>query len=333
MEELFRMIVVRAPEECEDTERLELTHPQTDQITDPWDEAVKEVPEDERILDPQKVPHAEKLRTLLKAKDNADAKAIAHHYFGEDIADLVNDGEWINQRRKLSNGILFVIAENRDDIQLDQLSDLYRAMVLVGRIAEEKPFDLHNILSAPFVLPSDGQLPRDPSPHPFPEGMVDLVIPGVKKVPPPLKCAGVANLLVVRQKLLRYELTDIAHIENILASEERKHLHRRKVTSEEIFFTETETEKTEERDQQSTERYELKNEVDQTIQADQEFKAEVTAKVWGASYSVDANASYARKDARTEAMKSATNIARDIVSKSVTTLREKFRQQNTRRLV
>jgi hypothetical protein len=333
MEELFRMVVIRAPEEREDIERLELLHPQVDLITRPWDEAIKTVPEDRLYLDPKKVPYAEELRTILTATDYARAEALVRHYFGNNITDLVNDDRWSDQRRKLSNGILFVIANNRDDIRLDRLTDLYRAMILIERVALGIPFDIQHFSSASFVLPSAGQPSQAPSPQPFPEGVVEVVIPGVVKVPPPLKCAGVADLLVVRQKLLRYELTDIAHIENVLASEERKHLHRRKVTSEEIFVTETETEKTEQRDQQSTERYELKNEVDQTIQADQEFKAQVTAKVWGASYSVDANASYARKDARTEAMKSATNIAREIVSKSVTTLREKIRQQQTHRLV
>jgi hypothetical protein len=62
-----------------------------------------------------------------------------------------------------------------------------------------------------------------------------------------LSPAGVADLLVVRQQLVRYEGADVAHIENVLRGERKEREHSRRLETEEISIRETETTKTEER--------------------------------------------------------------------------------------
>jgi hypothetical protein len=331
MEELFRMMFIRSPEEIPEMEKITLIHPQGNDANKPWYEVVNDLPEHMLILSVEETHPADLLKKISETSDQAEIEPLIRHFLGNDLHEVVTSEEWQDQKLKLNNGILFVKARNRDDIRLDKLVDAYRAIETVERAANGQAYDLKLLSLAPLELPVAGLPPLKPSPQPW-TGDVVIGIVGIPALLRPIRPAGVANLLIVRQKLLGYKLSDIAHIENVLASESRTRTHRRKVTTEEIFITETETEKTEERDQQSTERYELKTEVDLTVQSDQEFKAGVNAKVWGPSYSVDANTSYARKDARSEAMKSAADIARETVAKSVTTLREKVRQQQTRRL-
>src|SRR6185503_16917424 len=77
---------------------------------------------------------------------------------------------------------------------------------------------------------------------------------------------GVADLLVVRQKLLRYEMGEIAHVENVMAKELRKRVHRGLNRREELRLTESERIEEKERDLESTERFELQNESQKTIE-------------------------------------------------------------------
>jgi len=105
MEELFRMMVIRAPEEREPTRVLGLPHPdQGPKVKRSWNEAVKA--KQDRILDPRAISDYDELYAILKAGDYAGAKAgVEQHFgFGDDLRRHVR--LWQEQRRRLGNGIL-----------------------------------------------------------------------------------------------------------------------------------------------------------------------------------------------------------------------------------
>ncbi len=71
---------------------------------------------------------------------------------------------------------------------------------------------------------------------------------------------GVGDLLVVRQRLLGYEMGDVSHIENVLEGELLRRATRRAEVSELTLAEEMETTQSQERDHQSTSRNELAGE-------------------------------------------------------------------------
>ena len=85
--------------------------------------------------------------------------------------------------------------------------------------------------------------------------------------------AGVGDLLVVKQFLKRYEAREESHIDNILKSESKKSIYTRTDLSETTATIETEVDKEEDRDQQTTERFELATESSNTLKEDQSLKA------------------------------------------------------------
>jgi hypothetical protein len=127
---------------------------------------------------------------------------------------------------------------------------------------------------------------------------------------------GISDLMVVKQEIQKYEPGEVAHIENVLQGEFKKRTHRKTKRTEETYLTEIETTEESERDLQSTERFEMQKETQETIKKDSKFGLDVTVK-YGGFIDVTANTKYATKKASEKARKSATNYARDITERSV----------------
>ena len=107
--------------------------------------------------------------------------------------------------------------------------------------------------------------PHWPRPVVTPQPGVTLPpAPGVALVQP----AGVADLLVVKQQIKRYEGAEIAHIENVLIGEKKSRAHRQLERSEETVLNETESTRSSETEVQTTDRFELNRESSRTIQND-----------------------------------------------------------------
>ena len=102
---------------------------------------------------------------------------------------------------------------------------------------------------------------------------VVVPIPGVTLPPAPahalVRPAGVADLLVVKQQIKRYEGAEIAHVENVLIGEKKSRAHRQLERSEETFLSETESTRTRETELETAERFELNRETSRTIENDQ----------------------------------------------------------------
>jgi hypothetical protein len=145
---------------------------------------------------------------------------------------------------------------------------------------------------------------------------------------------GIGELLVVRQRLTGYRALDVAHIENLLRGEKKERLHRRKRVTEETFFTESSTELEEERDTQTSERFELRSEVQEEVKEKTEVEAgvKVTAQL-GPFVELEADARFSYDQAKTEGRKRASEYSREVTDKASTRFAEKVLERRERRLV
>jgi len=137
--------------------------------------------------------------------------------------------------------------------------------------------------------------------------------------------AGVADLLVVKQHLKRYEAVDVAHIENVLRGESKVREHRRLRQTEETTFTEVETTRVEERELESTDRFEMTRETSKTIQQDASLKAGLTVSgSYGPSVKFSASAEGSISRSKEEATKTASRFSQDVTERSSEQLTERI---------
>jgi hypothetical protein len=153
-------------------------------------------------------------------------------------------------------------------------------------------------------------------------------------IPSGLNPAGVGQLLVVRQQLVAYRKGEISHVENVLAGETRTREHTRSITTETIFETEIETERTEERDLETTDRFQLSSETSNTVKEELEVKGEVKVSArFGPTVKMDASAGVAWKQSKENSSKRSVEYSKEITEKSVNKLVEKVRELRRKRIV
>ncbi|MCA2225917.1 hypothetical protein [Nonomuraea aurantiaca] len=129
--------------------------------------------------------------------------------------------------------------------------------------------------------------------------------------------AGIADLLVVKQQLTGYESADVAHIENVLRGERKLRDHSRRDTTELITINEQETNTSEDRDLQTTDRFEMTRETEQTVKEDVALKAGLNVSGrYGpvVEFAASAEGSFARS--KQEATKSAARFSQDVTERT-----------------
>jgi len=163
--------------------------------------------------------------------------------------------------------------------------------------------------TALLALPLDGRIPHTKG-----------------KVSP----AGVADLLVVKQTLKRYEAADIAHVENVLKGESKQRSHTKTTRTETTVFTETETTETEEHELASTTRFEMSKETSNTLKEDASLKAElkVSAK-YGPAVTVDASVEGSVSRSKEEVSKAASKFSQDVTERTVKKITERVLQRRS----
>lgn len=145
---------------------------------------------------------------------------------------------------------------------------------------------------------------------------------------------GVADLLVVKQHIKSYEPGEIAHIENVMASEKRERTHRRLDRTEEIFTTERETEVEKETELETTERFEMSEEVSRTVKEDQQLKFGLgLSGKYGPTVEFSSDFEFRRSRSREESSNSSTSYAKDIVERSLERIRERVKRKRTTRIL
>ncbi|MBC8769582.1 hypothetical protein H4O18_16405 [Arenibacter sp. BSSL-BM3] len=144
----------------------------------------------------------------------------------------------------------------------------------------------------------------------------------------------VADLLIVKEELLRYEESDVASIENILAGESLKRIHRNVLKTEDINEEENESISIEEKDHQVSEKFALQNEVSKTIQASLSGDAGITATMkYGPTTTITAHANIAGNFSKSQSNSSARSYAKDLIDRSVSKMEEKVRRLQISKIV
>jgi hypothetical protein len=139
---------------------------------------------------------------------------------------------------------------------------------------------------------------------------------------------GVSDLMVTKQRLLRYEMGEVAHIENVMKSEKRTREHRVLTRSEVRITDETEVTEENERDLETTERFELQTESQKTIQEDASRQAGVTLSgSYGPSVEFSANVGFTSSTSKASSVSTATAHAREITERSVNRIQERVRRE------
>ncbi|RAJ08009.1 hypothetical protein [Arenibacter echinorum] len=156
--------------------------------------------------------------------------------------------------------------------------------------------------------------------------MLDDRIPKTKGKASP---SGVADLLIVKQQLKSYEGRDVAHIENILKGELKSREHRRFNQTINDTFIETEKIQTEERELESTDRFELSRETSKTIEQEASLKAGLSVSgTYGPTVSFSASAEGSLSTSKEEATKTAATFSKSVTQRSVEKLTERILQSN-----
>lgn len=145
---------------------------------------------------------------------------------------------------------------------------------------------------------------------------------------------GLGELLVVRQKLMRYRARDVSYIENVLRGQSKEREHRRKRTTEETLFREEEIKKEEQHDLQTTTRFELKNEVTNEVESKLKAKGGVKVKArLGPFVEMEANAGISYEQAKKEGRKKAVSFSRETIEKASSKYSERVLESRRLRLV
>ncbi|MBE7555550.1 MAG: hypothetical protein HS126_31255 [Anaerolineales bacterium] len=149
-----------------------------------------------------------------------------------------------------------------------------------------------------------------------------------------ISSVGVADLLVVKQHIKRYEATEIAHIENIMSGETRSREHRSLERIEETLTLEKETILEKEKELETSERFELNKETSKTIKEDQKyaFDLSVSAKYGptveiNTGFELDVSVSTETSD------KAASKYAKDVIERSLERVKEKIREERIRTII
>jgi hypothetical protein len=132
------------------------------------------------------------------------------------------------------------------------------------------------------------------------------------------KILGIADLNILEQQILRYELGEIAHIENVLKSETRSRTFKTTDTFEQTTTVETETTQEKEQDLSSTERFELQTQSQTVINDNASKDGGLTIHAsYGPSVDATSNFNFANSNSREQSNTAASSYAREISTKAV----------------
>lgn len=145
--------------------------------------------------------------------------------------------------------------------------------------------------------------------------------------------AGVADLLVIKQQLVRYEAADVAHIENVLKGEKKERDHTTRRETEEFTLVESETTTSEERELESTSRFEMSRETSTTIKEDAALKAGLTLSgKYGPTVEFSASAEGSVSRSKEEATNTAAQFSQDVTERSASKITERLLNRRSLRV-
>lgn len=143
---------------------------------------------------------------------------------------------------------------------------------------------------------------------------------------PLVKPLGVGDYLVVQQKLIRYEESDIAHIENILKGEHFNRTHRNLSRTEDYSETENESSELTESDTRTTERFELGNEIEKIVEQGSATSAGANISAQYGPVSGSASFNYSNFNSTLNASSESSSYAKETVNRALKRIEKRTRQ-------
>jgi hypothetical protein len=234
---------------------------------------------------------------------------------------LVGDPRWADARTVVGDSL--VAAMLLDDA-LDLQAKLVRLRLVAGLV--DRFGGLHAVRkpkAAPEVLALLGdRVVVLPSP-PFPLRRWLGQEPVLARRP------AFADMFVVRDEWSCYQPGEIAHIENVLRGELKERIHKRTDETEITEVTETERTTTDERDNQTTDRYNLQDEADRDARLAIHVEGQVDTQGQYGPTRVATHIGGSVDWSLREASRHATEQAKETVERTVHRVEERVRQQRT----
>ena len=149
---------------------------------------------------------------------------------------------------------------------------------------------------------------------------------------PAIRPVGVSDLYLVEQDLLRYEAGEIAHVENVMATETRERRHTVTTEDEETFLDEVESETSSEQDLHTAERFELSTAAKEASQTNMSLNASLDVKAkYGPTIEVASGLRFSLENSRSRSTETASTFAREVTERAVSRTSEKVKQSRTTR--
>jgi hypothetical protein len=140
------------------------------------------------------------------------------------------------------------------------------------------------------------------------------------------------DLKIVRQRLKRYEAVEIAHIENVMHGESNRRTFTRAEKSVQETIVSRAISTSEERDLQSTERFELKSAVKESLRTEIGIEAGVSVSAsYGPTVGVEAESSFTGDFAHEKTSETATTFARETTSRAQSRIEEQVSESRATR--
>lgn len=259
-------------------------------------------------------------RSLLKNNNRVGWNVIAAdaqaRFAGNAQEVLVRNG-WAALRALLSNALVAILIARGEVAVGTDVMRLLLVMGLLETIAEAGPIDadtMFQMLRWRHVA--------------LPPGL--LLLPFVNRSVLARR-PGVSDLYIVREEWARYELGEIAHIENVLKGELKRSLLEKTDEQETTVTTDTSATRTAQQDNQTTDRFELKasSQVDTSLALHVEGKVD-TSGVYGPT-KVDSHLGGTFDYSVQEADSRATTQARETVARATSSIEESVRTQRIER--
>jgi hypothetical protein len=253
--------------------------------------------------------------SLTSDNQNVNLETLVQKSFHRPAAEVVADPEFRREKSNISDTIIavFIHPVPKSNL-LTTLTKIARLINLIERVAAHDkslndPGAVSAALSKTLLLPP-------------------TIFPIRPDLPKPV---GVGDLLVVKQHIKRYELGEIANIENILLGESRKKTTKHNLTLDRILVSDTDKTTETITELTTTERFELKTEAENTLKEDVSARGGVSISAKYGAVEMNASADVAYGLSKSQSTKAATDHAKDVTTRAASKVTERVRQQITSR--
>lgn len=142
---------------------------------------------------------------------------------------------------------------------------------------------------------------------------------------------GIADLRRVEQEICCFVPAEVAHIENVLKGETKERTTEHRTVTERFSSFVGEEERTQERDNQTTDRFELEKEVMKTIEFDLSLDIGVNLSAQYGPMKIVADTSFATSLATKQSDKQATEYAQEVTQKALERVVTRTREERSTR--